>query len=55
MHELAYWLGLTSPDSLPYLLWSGIGSDMAKLLIVGSLVKAIRHHLHHHHGGPHEP
>lgn len=46
MNDLAYWLGLTSPNKLPYLFWSGFGAclrDIAAAAWVVTHVKKSRH------------
>lgn len=47
MHLLAHILGLDNPTGLPYLFWSGIGSDLGELAIVA----VIWHHLNCHEAG----
>jgi hypothetical protein len=42
MHELAYLLGLTSPDSGPYLFWSGVGGRI--VISTGFIAVWWRHH-----------
>lgn len=43
-HLLLHWLGLDSASGPAYLAWSGVGSDVAELAIVGSLIGLYRKH-----------
>jgi hypothetical protein len=38
-HSIAYWLGLTAPDSAPYLFWSGFGGCIRDIVVVVVLVR----------------
>lgn len=44
MTWLQHLLGLDNASGQPYLLWSGVGSDLGELAIVGGLVSMIRRH-----------
>lgn len=48
-HELAFLAGLTDPNKWPYLLWSGIGGDIAKVTIPTAALLAILRQLWVHH------
>jgi hypothetical protein len=41
-HDLAYWLGLTAPDSPTYLFWSGFGGCIRDIVVVWFLFRYIR-------------
>ena len=43
-HWLFHALGLDSASGSPYLFWSGFGSDIGELAIVGGLVTLVRKH-----------
>lgn len=42
MHWLAHWLGLDDGSGTPYLFWSGVGSDISELGILGALLAHVR-------------
>jgi hypothetical protein len=44
VHLLAHVLGLDNGSATPYLFWSGIGSDLGELAIVGVLAGMLRKH-----------
>lgn len=48
LHWLLWLAGLTSPNSGPYLFWSGIGADALRLLVVGGLVRVTHLSVKHH-------
>jgi hypothetical protein len=41
---LLIWIGLTNGSGHAYLFWSGIGSDIAELAIIGGLISIYRKH-----------
>jgi hypothetical protein len=43
-HWLLHFLGLDSASGTAYLWWSGAGSDLAELAIVGGLISVYRRH-----------
>jgi hypothetical protein len=43
IHWLAYWTGLTNGSGPRYLWWSGIGSDIGELALLGGLLSIARH------------
>lgn len=43
-HLIFHWLGLDSASGPAYLAWSGVGSDLSELAIVGGLVAVYRRH-----------
>jgi hypothetical protein len=43
-HPLAHWLGLDDPGGRVYLFWSGVGSDLTELAIIGGLISVYRRH-----------
>ena len=47
IHGILYWLGIDDTAGRPYAFWSGFGSDLGELAIVG----AIWHHLNCHQDG----
>jgi hypothetical protein len=49
MHWFAQLLGLNSPTGHAYAWWSGAGSDLGELAIIGGLVAAYRKHTCHVH------
>ena len=38
-----YWAGLTDAADRPYLFWSGIGSDIGEITLLGAIIAAYRH------------
>lgn len=46
---IAHILGLDNAAGFWYLFWSGIGSDLGELAIVGGLIQLARHHTCHVH------
>ena len=44
MHWLAHWLGMDNLSGPVYGFWSGFGSDVGELAIVGGLVSIYRRH-----------
>jgi hypothetical protein len=44
---LAHWLGLDDGSGRIYLFWSGPGSDLGELAIIGGLVSVARRHRCH--------
>lgn len=44
LHGIAQFFGLTNGTSRAYLFWSGIGSDLGELAIIGGLVQLYRQH-----------
>ncbi|MCX4750915.1 hypothetical protein OG455_41275 [Kitasatospora sp. NBC_01287] len=44
MHWLAHFFGLDNPSGPAYLLWSGVGSDVSELAIIGGLISMWRRH-----------
>jgi hypothetical protein len=47
MHWLANLFGLTNGSGTPYLFWSGIGSDLGEIGILGGMVAIYRRHACH--------
>jgi hypothetical protein len=47
MHGLAVWFGLTNGSGHAYLFWSGVGSDITEVAIVGGLISVYRRHSCH--------
>lgn len=47
---ISHWLGLDNASGHWYLFWSGVGSDISELAIVGALVGAYRQHTCHQRG-----
>lgn len=47
MNLIAHLLGLDSASSYWYTFWSGFGSDIGELAIVGGLVSIYRRHMCH--------
>jgi hypothetical protein len=43
IHWLAYWTGLTNGSGPRYLWWSGIGSDIGEVALLGGLIQIYRH------------
>jgi len=43
-HSLLHWLGLDSAGGPAYLAWSGFGSDISEIGILGALAMMIRRH-----------
>lgn len=50
MNWLAHILGLDNGGGMPYLAWSGFGSDLSEFAIVGALLAHVRRHNCHVHG-----
>lgn len=44
LHALAVWFGLTNGSGRAYLFWSGIGSDLGELAILGGAWAVLRKH-----------
>lgn len=44
MHFLIHFLGLDNASGQAYLFWSGIGSDLEELALVGALLGVYRKH-----------
>lgn len=47
IHWLAHWLGLDDPSGGPYAWWSGVGSDISEVAILGAVIGAYRKHTCH--------
>jgi hypothetical protein len=50
IHGVLVWLGLTNGSGHAYLAWSGAGSDIGELAIIGGLATMVRQkncHVHH--------
>ena len=47
LHWLSHVLGLDDPAGHWYLFWSGVGSDLGEIAIVGTLVTTYRRHTCH--------
>jgi hypothetical protein len=50
MHLILHWLGVDDVSGSAYAWWSGAGSDIAELAIVGGLITVVRKHnceVHH--------
>ncbi len=43
-HLILHWLGLDSGSGPAYLAWSGFGSDLGELTLVGGLLAVYRRH-----------
>lgn len=43
-HALAHFFGLDSASATPYLAWSGVGSDVTEIAVVGALFGLLRKH-----------
>lgn len=43
LDAIARFFGLTNGAGLPYLFWSGIGSDLGEIALLGVVVKAYTH------------
>lgn len=41
---LLIWIGVTNGSGHAYLWWSGIGSDIAELAIIGGMITIVRKH-----------
>jgi hypothetical protein len=41
-HALQHWLGVDDASGRAYLAWSGAGSDISELLLIGALVTFVR-------------
>lgn len=50
LHGLAVFFGLTNPSGHAYAFWSGIGSDIGELTIIGGLIAIYRKHNCHARG-----
>lgn len=44
MHALAHWLGIDTTTGRPYAWWSGAGSDVGELAMLGWLYAFLRRH-----------
>jgi hypothetical protein len=44
LHDLAIWFGLTNPAGHAYSFWSGVGSDLGEVAIVGAVLGAYHRH-----------
>jgi len=42
-HWLGYWLGLTNAAGPVYSFWSGFGSDLGELALLGGVISIARH------------
>jgi hypothetical protein len=47
-HVMWFW-GLTSASEWPYLFWSGAGSDLTRLALIGGMIKIVQQQAQHHH------
>lgn len=43
-HDLAHWLGIDSTTDRAYAWWSGIGSDLGEVALIGWLWAFLRRH-----------
>jgi hypothetical protein len=43
-HALQHWLGTDNASGRAYLAWSGFGSDISELLLIGGLAAFARRH-----------
>jgi hypothetical protein len=43
-HWILYHLGVTNPINQWYNFWSGFGSDLGELLILGGIIQFFKHH-----------
>lgn len=48
LHALYVLGGLSSANSPFYLFWSGVGSDLARLALLGGVLRLIERSAHHH-------
>jgi hypothetical protein len=50
--HLWWWLqhitGMDAPGNRPYNFWSGFGSDLAELALIGGLIRTVSLMKHHH-------
>lgn len=44
MHGLLIWFGITNAAGHAYSFWSGIGSDLGEITIIGGLLMVLRKH-----------
>lgn len=47
LNGVAHFFGLDNGSGANYLFWSGIGSDLTEIAILGALVQWYRHHVCH--------
>ena len=50
MGALLHWLGIDTASGPWYAFWSGFGSDLGELAVVGALLNVARRHNCHVHG-----
>ena len=44
LHLILHWLGVDNASGTSYLAWSGVGTDVGELAIVGALFGMLRKH-----------
>lgn len=47
MHLILHWIGVDTEAGTPYAFWSGFGSDLGEVALLGAVLGAYRkHHCH---------